>query len=413
MKRMKLIPVILVFLFSGAMLFAADTASEPVWWGSYYMPGNLVVNGHIGYESGPGAVSGEKTYGLSVYPGAELILFKPRIIDVAPVDIGLELRGHFGLGFGSVQGGNIALGVGLMGTMHFAFRGLDIPMTEYLEKLDIFTKVGIAYDFLKYDSGPAFGLASFSGINYFLSDSLSLSAAYTHWEGLDGIALGVNLKIGPKPEVKSMNYSLDLEPLYYQAYLMQFYTVYYYSFFAGGFFIDDSGYNEGEGTIWKIVSGDDDELIIERALLKINSDGSKWWKVKFSSGDDSIVYEFLMNNDYGLLELRFKDVDSGEIREHTVKPEDTEQYESGSVNVVTRDDYAEQIKETGTVKVDAGSFKADHIVHSADQYNYEWWLSADVPGSMVKFQWDDSDTDKTAGELVKITADNYTELGSY
>ncbi len=224
MKRL-LIVLFLTTLFFNS-IFAEETVSEPVWWGSYYGPGNFIADIHVGFESGSGAAVSTSAVGVSVFPGVEVSLYKPKIVDIAPIDIGVAVRGHFGLGFGDVTGGNLALGAGLMGTVHLGFVGLDIPVKEHLEALDLFINAGIAYDFLKYDSGRAFGFASISGVNYFLNDTVSVTAAYTHWRGLNGVCVGINLRLGPKAEVGSINYaletdsdfdlSLDLDSLYYQ-----------------------------------------------------------------------------------------------------------------------------------------------------------------------------------------------------
>ena len=196
-------------------------------------------------------------------------------------------------------------------------------------------------------------------------------------------------------------------------YLGQFYALYWYSFYAGGFYFDDSNYKEGQGTIWKLTSQEDPEdiLIMEKALLKVNSDGSKWWKVKYSDEGEEIVYEFLIDSDYNLIKLRFRDEDTGKIKEYTATEKDIVKYRKEDMQSITDSDYNEWNTGKEKVKTSAGSFTTDHLVFSEETAGYEWWVTTKVPGNLVKFSWYD-ESDKVTGVLTKITKNNESELNT-
>ncbi|MEA1911800.1 MAG: hypothetical protein U9N32_09040, partial [Spirochaetota bacterium] len=159
---------------------------------------------------------------------------------------------------------------------------------------------------------------------------------------------------------------------------------------------------------------DNDELIISKALLKVNSDESRWWKIKFESGSDKIIYEFLIDKNYNLLKLRFIDEDSGDIREYIASPEELEAYSTADMRSVEDYEYEDWKTETVNIKTDAGTFTADHLIYPVDEtgVNYQWWISNEVPGKMIRYEWKDSEETMT-GELIKISNGNKTDLNSF
>jgi hypothetical protein len=107
----------------------------------------------------------------------------------------------------------------------------------------------------------------------------------------------------------------------------QFYAIYWYAFAAGGFYFDDSTYEEGDGTVWELTSSDDAEgLLLEKALLKEESDGSRWWRVAFTSDGDRYVYEYHIGSDYRFLEMSYKDVSGNQVGSYTFKGDEGVQY---------------------------------------------------------------------------------------
>lgn len=420
---MKRIVVVLTVLF--ALTFTLSSAEKESWWGSYYKPGNFIIKGAVGYE-----VSNDIA-ALGVYPEAELMLFKPHFGGLSPMDFGVAARGHIGFGFSdSTLDSSIAAGVGVFGTFHFGFRGIGSYFTEYkdspsaffsqLNRFDYFFEIGPVFDFMTYDDRGLAGLGTTTGVNYYITDNFAVTLEANLWHGFAGGAIGAVYRIGPSPnisklDIKIESVSIDLSPMYMQIYLSQFYSIYWYSFYAGGFYFDDSNYNEGQGTEWRLTSNEDkDELIIAKALLKVNDDASGWWKIKYGNGSDKIIYEFLIDKDYKLLKLRFIDEDSGEVREYTATPEEIESYSTADMREISESDYKEWNKGIVNLQTDAGSFETNHLqfTESAADYSYEWWISDAVPGRMVKFLWKSTGESMT-GELIKITSGNKSELNSF
>ncbi len=415
MKRIITTLIILLVL-----TFTVSGSEENTWWGSNYMPGNFLIKGDLGFEKYNNISS------LSFYPEVEIILLKPYFGGISPVDLGLAARGHIGFGSSSnTLDSNLSAGVGVFGTFHFGFRGIGSHFTEYndspsglftqLNKFDYFFEIGPVFDLLTHDGSGLIGLGMVTGINYFVNDNLAITIEANLWHGFAGGAIGGVYKIGSSPEIRKIDISLDidLDPLYFQVHLAQFYSIYWYSFYAGGFYFDDSNYKEGQGTSWKLSSGNGkDELVVKKALLKLNSDGSRWWQVKYSSGSDELVYEFLIDNEYKLLKIRFLDEDSGKVREYITTEDDFRAYNSTDMREITKSDYKEWDKGTIEIKTEAGKFTADHLKYEEDKVSYEWWISEEVPGEMIKYEWKDSEETMT-GELINITSGNKSELGSF
>ncbi len=406
MRKTRVLILAALLLCSIAGIAAAE--DEGVWWGSYYTPGNFILSADIGVEYGTGIL------GIAVYPQAEMMLWKPAIPGgLGMLDVGAAVRGRVGYGT-SAEDSGLAAGLGVLGTLHLGLRGLNFPWARYIEPLDYFIELGLGFDFIDYyDIGLKF--LGGSGINYFLKPGFALTLRYFSWGGVSTTSVGVRLKFGPTPEIQAKDFAVEIRNIYYMAYLSQFYSLYWLAFYPGGFGFTDSSFKEGVGTRWQITTKDKDNtdsITVERALLKNNIDGTSWWKAVFLVDDDRLVYEFLIDKDYNLLKLRFRDLDSGELMEYNEAT--MEGWTAVPVNMVTEADYAEWNKGKEKVTVKAGSYNADHLVikDTEDGYTYEWWLFAGVPGGLVKFLHSDEDGEYK-GELIEITKGNTTELSSY
>ncbi|MEA1911801.1 MAG: hypothetical protein U9N32_09045, partial [Spirochaetota bacterium] len=255
MKRV--ISLLIVLIIISFTLSAVE--KEDVWWGSYYMPGNLALKGSVGFEQSTGSTN---IMALSIYPEAEIIFFKPSFAGIAPMDFGVAARGHIGIGFSDAAlDSSLAAGVGAFGTFHFGFRGIGSYFSDFkdtpsgffsqLDRFDYFFEAGPVFDILTYDNSGLIGFGMTSGVNYFVNDNLAVTLEGNWWHGFAGGAIGAVYKIGPSPKISKLDIkiestNIDLNPLYMQIYLSQFYSIYWYSFYAGGFYFDDSGYKEGQ-----------------------------------------------------------------------------------------------------------------------------------------------------------------------
>ena len=194
MKKFLLITIVLIAASAG--ILSADTAD----WTSNYKEGNVTLGLEAGLEYGPDME-------ISFYPTAEFILFKPDFGEVSFVDIGA--KGYARLGMPLLFGGFDA-GVGAAGTLHFGFKGMNIPeVSDYLDKLDIFAEIGICFDILRTSTYPV-GMIVNSGLNYWLEDDIAVSLKYSSWNDYDGgtVAFLMKFKSQDKAE-KAVDKAID------------------------------------------------------------------------------------------------------------------------------------------------------------------------------------------------------------
>jgi uncharacterized protein YceK len=218
--------------------------------------------------------------------------------------------------------------------------------------------------------------------------------------------------------------------------------VYTQVFFAGGYGAGYGDFEEGEGVAWDVTFADADgseTIRIERALLKDNADGTGWWLLRYAAeGEEEFSSEALIDGDYELLAFRYRDPETDTIREWI--PEEAEGDETASSD----DDDAEDVDEvaavgfydgsyeeffvgTESVRVPAGTYQADHILiedtyiveeeggeTESYQVRYEWWISREVPGELVRYIWANTSDDTTlSGELVSHRMGYTTQLDSF
>ncbi len=200
-----------------------------------------------------------------------------------------------------------------------------------------------------------------------------------------------------------------------QAYQYQF-NAFYGGFWNFAWFgYNDPNYKVGQGAVWKIASTgakSNEPVTFERALLKVNTDGSQWWRFQMTAGKDTILYEFLVGSDGIVQKVRYKDPKSGEIGEfipsQTGAPPATPQ--------LTREQIASSFVGSESVTVPAGTFATDHYRYTdaKNGYTSDMWTSKQVPGYMVKFTGTNPrDNRVTNGQLMEIESGVTTALSSY
>jgi hypothetical protein len=203
------------------------------------------------------------------------------------------------------------------------------------------------------------------------------------------------------------------------AYQMQF-NAFYGGFWSMGWFGYKEGtYKPGQGTIWKFTGtgrkANEGAMTFERALLKANTNGSQWWRFKIEAGKDTILYEFLVGSDSVVTKVRYKDPDSGTVGEF-VPSQDRQQPSAAPSGPRSREELAKYKVDKQTVKVQAGSFATDHYLYNAeaDKGSAEFWVSATVPGSMVKSVYTAKKDNQTSTmELIQIESGVTTVLSSF
>ncbi len=223
--------------------------------------------------------------------------------------------------------------------------------------------------------------------------------------------------------------------------------VYMQVFVSGGYAGGYDDYSEGQGVVWEVTSkqdGEEERFEIERAFLKSLDDGSQWWLLRHSSQNDEIIAEALLDTDYQLLKFRYRDPEYDRIREWTPQyekeeetPEETDQEAEESYSKVENysdamieGDYTPYVKGSESVTVPAGTFETQYArvevdytesdpetgepIGETDKLIYEWWISEEVPGNMVRYSWSRPSEGVTlTGHLKAITTNRQSQLGSF
>ena len=194
------------------------------------------------------------------------------------------------------------------------------------------------------------------------------------------------------------------------------FNAFYGGFWSMGWFgYKDVNYKPGQGTVWTFTDSTKaaQVMTLERALLKVNADTSQWWRFRFDSGKDSVLYEFLVGPDGVVRKARYKDPDSGSVQEFV--PSQDQQPQAGPP-VRSREDLARYKVDKQSVRVKAGSYDTDHYLYTDEQQNGtgESWVSQSVPGYMVKTVYTNNKRNQTmTGELVQIETGVTTTLASF
>ena len=197
------------------------------------------------------------------------------------------------------------------------------------------------------------------------------------------------------------------------AYQFQF-NAFFGSFWNMGWFgYKDPNYKPGQGTVWTFtVSGKPKEtMTLERALLKVNADGTRWWRLRVDADGDTILYEFLVAADSTVKKVRYKDPDTGSIQEFVPS-----QQPSGGPAAPSAEEMAKYKVDRQAVKVKAGTFDADHYRYTDPKGSgtTESWVSQAVPGYVVKTIFTAAkDKETSTGELTQIVSGVTSVLGSF
>ena len=395
-----------------AMALVAGVAvadDELEWWGSYYSPGNITVGATVG-----AAFSG----GLSLwaYPRAEMVFYT-----LGPVDFGAGVQGVVGTYTGtSTATGYFGFGAGPYVSAHLGFRGLlcrfGVPGAEYLERFDLFSALGLGYQ-VYTAGGPSSGLSffNFSGFNYFLTDNLALSLTSTYYGstfgGTFGGSIGALLRIGPKPELAPCEpvvtaatiRSLEADMVY-----LSFGAVYWSMLAYTGFLADDLNYQVGDETTFRVTyqdGRDRESYEYTRALLHRNADGTAWWRLSvdwtdFDDADMPTEYEFLVNAQHDVLRLRYTDTRTGQLVTHV--PRDQSAWRGPVYQRVEDPSVAATRVRTEQTRVPAGTFQTTVYRSQESGADITWWISDQVPGTLVKIDGTTVEGDQIQGELQNI-----------
>ncbi len=217
--------------------------------------------------------------------------------------------------------------------------------------------------------------------------------------------------------------------------VMMWQLAYTQAFYMGGYGFTPGDFEEGQGATWRIEAVDRDDIssfTAERALLKRNEDGSTWWYLKFDADEaEPVEYEVRLSTDFVAREMYVRDPETREVRYHefTFDEEEVAEadrgdesieeigYQTGYFHTEAWDQYRERSERITT---GAGSFDTELLLFTAEdaqvyvdedetdyrQVEYRWWVSRDVPGELVRFEYRDLDDEgMLRGELISLRDD--------
>jgi hypothetical protein len=219
--------------------------------------------------------------------------------------------------------------------------------------------------------------------------------------------------------------------------VMMWQLAYTQAFFMGGYGFAPGDFEEGQGATWRIEAVDRDDassFTAERALLKRNEDGSSWWYLKFSADEAKPVeYEVLLASDFVAREMFIRDPESGDVRHHHFTFDEEEKaeadlgdesieeigYQTGYFYTEAWDQYRQRSERIST---GAGSFDTELLLFTAQDakayeveeaakedygnVEYRWWVTRDVPGELVRFEYRDLDREGVLrGEMISLRND--------
>lgn len=218
--------------------------------------------------------------------------------------------------------------------------------------------------------------------------------------------------------------------------MMMWQLAYTQAFFMGGYGFSPGDFEEGQGATWRIEAVDRDDassFTSERALLKRNDDGSAWWYLKFHADEaPPVEYEVLLSSDFVAREMYMRDPETREVRYHQFSFEEQEVaevergdesvgetgYQTGFYYTEAWDQYRQQSERITT---GAGSFDTDLLLFTGrdaqayaeegdqeelENLEYRWWVTKDVPGELVRFEYRDLDHGGVLkGEMISLRDD--------
>ncbi len=224
----------------------------------------------------------------------------------------------------------------------------------------------------------------------------------------------------------------DEEELEFEEYspVAVFNLAYNQTFFAGGYWVDDHGFEEGDAVRWHITAERPDagsnEFEAERALVEINADGSQWWYIRYSQDAYRFECKVLLDEFATPVEMWHRQDSDQDPLFHEFDYEqaghfgdagsaDLEALEEAGISTLvylSSAEYERALSGRGAVRVPAGEFEADHLVYefedsqTGEQFLYEWWVTQAVPGRLVRYHWRDRQSGRElAGDLLEIVSD--------
>ena len=186
----------------------------------------------------------------------------------------------------------------------------------------------------------------------------------------------------------------------------------------------ETPYTPGQWTQWTIADGSkpEEKMILERAFLSRDADGSEWWRLKAitqsSESTDTIVMESLFKkldpNGLAMQVVRMRGKFPGDTEgKEMMVPENMSTLSPNAFAYKpTKESLAGATVGTDPIKVGSATYLAKHVKFSAGTGNMEWWLSDKAPGGVVRTQFSGQDKDqKWSMDMTASGSGAKSELG--
>lgn len=213
---------------------------------------------------------------------------------------------------------------------------------------------------------------------------------------------------------------------------MLYQLAYTQAFMMGGYGVGLEDFDEGQGATWQIETVHAEEsysYLAERALLKVNDDGSSWWYLRYQpEGDDAMEYEIKLTEAQDPLEMYMKNPESGEVEHYEFDPNNSELEESEQqlkedgfntqhYDIENWESYKEgsEMVRVGTHNYNATILSYQGSEEEGDEdVEARWWLAEDVPGELLKYEMNDrSDGSRTTGTMTDLRNNYSSKFGSF
>lgn len=134
-----------------------------------------------------------------------------------------------------------------------------------------------------------------------------------------------------------------------------------------------SFYQEGKGTRWVVRSKKlEEEVYFERALLSYDDEEKSWWFFKVEGDGFSRQYEFLVNENWQLLEMRYR---TGNSIESFVPTVDSESDMRRGLDHIQDMEISKE-----ELVTELGVFETEHLFSAGREY----WTSDEITGRYLK-----------------------------
>ncbi len=179
-------------------------------------------------------------------------------------------------------------------------------------------------------------------------------------------------------------------------------------------------YEEGQGTLFRMETGTETPATLRREVLSVESDGSRWWRIEWTSPTISFSYEALVDPTGVPFVIRTTHPTTGETTERTTYIGESFK---DALDSMSRSEIEEAIASERQERIDemrrlvegteivgneeittpAGTFSAVHLARPLGPNTLHYWVALDVPGQLLRMALTaDPAEDEVFAQLMEI-----------